>query len=77
MRSASAKSAEDSVLLGFFKRDLIELLERNPATGVKVVFRLAEVLGQRLKDTTDKITKLKTELRLIQGLEEKVKSNAG
>ena len=43
---------------------------------MKVVFRLAEVLGQRLKDTTDKITKLKTELRLIQGLEEKAKSNA-
>ena len=30
VRSASARSAEDSVLLGFFKPDLIELLERNP-----------------------------------------------
>jgi CRP/FNR family cyclic AMP-dependent transcriptional regulator len=77
IRSATARAAEETTLLGFFKPDLIELLERNPSTGVKVVFRLAEVLGQRLKDTTEKITKLKSELRLIHGLEERNKANEG
>lgn len=77
LRSATARATEETTLLGFFKPDLLELLERNPDTGVKVVFRLAEVLGQRLKDTTEKITRLKSELRLIQGLEERNKGHAG
>ncbi len=76
-RSATARAAEECLLLGFFKPDLMELLDRSPSTGVKVVFRLAEVLGQRLKDTTEKITRLKSELKLIQGLEERNKSHEG
>jgi CRP/FNR family transcriptional regulator, cyclic AMP receptor protein len=65
-RSASAVAAEDSVLIGFFKPDLIEILDRSPSTGVKIIFRLAEVLGRRLKETTDKIRQLKKELGSIQ-----------
>lgn len=61
-RSASAKVAEDSILIGFFKPDLMEILERSPTVGVKVVFRLAEVLGRRLKETTDKVSALKKEI---------------
>ncbi|MBK9293779.1 MAG: cyclic nucleotide-binding domain-containing protein [Oligoflexia bacterium] len=64
-RSATAVASEDTVLIGFFKPDLIEILERSPTTGVKVVFRLAEVLGRRLKETTEKITQLKKEIRVI------------
>jgi CRP/FNR family transcriptional regulator, cyclic AMP receptor protein len=69
-RSATATAAEDTVLVGFFKPDLLEVLERSSATGVKVVFRLAEVLGRRLKETTDKITQLKKEIRLLGELQE-------
>ncbi len=72
-RSATSIASEDTVLIGFFKPDLLEILERSPSTGVKVVFRLAEVLGRRLKETTEKITQLKNEIRLVtemQGLQE-------
>jgi CRP-like cAMP-binding protein len=69
-RSATSVASEDTVLIGFFKPDLLEILERSPSTGVKVVFRLAEVLGRRLKETTDKITQLKKEIRLISELQE-------
>lgn len=69
-RSATAVAAEDTVLIGFFKPDLLEILERSPATGVKVVFRLAEVLGRRLKETTEKISQLKKEIRLLAELQE-------
>lgn len=65
-RTASAVAATDAVLLGFFKPDLMEVLERNPATGVKVVFKLAEVLGRRLGETTDKISAIKKELKNIK-----------
>ncbi len=68
-RSATSIAAEDTVLIGFFKPDLLEILERSPSTGVKVVFRLAEVLGRRLKETTDKITQLKKEIRLVSELQ--------
>ena len=62
-RTATAIAAEDSTLLGFFKPDLLEILERQPATGVKILMRLSEVLGRRLKETTLKVTELKDDLR--------------
>lgn len=65
-RTATAVAAEESVLIGFFKPDLFEILERQPATGVKILLRLAEVLGRRLKETTLKVSELKDELRHLK-----------
>lgn len=62
-RTATAMAAGELVLLGFFKPDLAEIIERSPATGVKIVSRLAEVLGRRLKETADRFTELKRELQ--------------
>lgn len=58
-RSASATAHEDTVLIGFFKPDLVEIVERNASAGVKILLRLAEVLGTRLRQTTARITELK------------------
>jgi len=66
-RSASAIAAEDTILIGFFKPDLMEILERSPTSGIKIVFRLSEVLGRRLKETTDKISQLRKEIIALQG----------
>ena len=65
-RSAAAIASQDSTLIGFFKPDLMEILERNPRVGTKVVFRLAEVLGRRLRETTEKISQLKREMIQLQ-----------
>jgi CRP-like cAMP-binding protein len=65
-RSASAIASDDSALIGFFKPDLMEILDRSPATGIKIIFRLSEVLGRRLKETTEKISQLKREILNIQ-----------
>lgn len=62
-RTATAIAAQETLLIGFFKPDLFEILERQPATGVKILLRLAEVLGRRLKETTTKVSELKDELR--------------
>ena len=62
-RTATAIANEESQLIGFFKPDLFEILERQPATGVKILLRLSEVLGRRLKETTTKVTELKEQLR--------------
>ena len=58
IRTASATALERTVIIGFFKPDLIEILERKPAMGVKILFQLAAVLGRRLAETTEKITQL-------------------
>jgi CRP/FNR family transcriptional regulator, cyclic AMP receptor protein len=58
IRSASAVATERTVVIGFFKPDLMELLERKPDLGVKILFQLSIVLGRRLLETTEKITLL-------------------
>lgn len=64
-RTATAVASVETTLIGFFKPDLLEIVERNPSTGVKIVTRLAEVLGKRLKETTVKVTELKREMRRV------------
>lgn len=60
-RTASAYSQGPTTLIGFFKPDLLEIMERKPETGVKILFQLSKVLGRRLNETTDLITHLSKE----------------
>ena len=53
-RSATAVSITKSTLIGFFKPDLLQVIQRNPLTGNKISMRLAEILGKRLRETTEK-----------------------
>ena len=66
-RTASAVARDESVLIGFFKPDLNEVLARSPESGIKISLRLAEVLGRRLKETTEKVSELR---RAIKDLRE-------
>lgn len=59
IRTASAIALERTVVIGFFKPDLLEILERKPAMGVKILFQLSTVLGRRLLETTERITQIK------------------
>lgn len=63
-RSATGIAASETVLIGFFKPALLEITQRNPTAGVKILLRLGEVLGARLKETTARITELKRESRM-------------
>lgn len=62
-RTASATVHDETVLIGFFKPDLIEVVQRNPSAGVKILLRLGEVLGTRLHQTTARISEMKKALR--------------
>lgn len=62
-RSATALAATESILIGFFKPALLEISQRNPVAGVKILMRLGEVLGTRLKETTSRISELKREAK--------------
>jgi CRP-like cAMP-binding protein len=65
-RSATATAREDTSLIGFFKPALLEILERRPGVGVKIALRLGEVIGRRLKETTDRVSILEEQLTLLQ-----------
>ncbi len=75
-RTARAIAAEDSILLGFFKPDLNVILENHPAIGIKIAINLAEVIGRRLKSTTEKITQLRNEIKILSELQ-RVHENTG
>lgn len=62
-RTATATAADEVILLGFFKPDLSEITERNPRMAVKILSRLGEVLGRRLKETAERFSEVKRELK--------------
>lgn len=60
-RTASAFAQGPTTLVGFFKPDLLEIMERKPETGVKILFQLSKVMGRRLNETTELLTTLSKE----------------
>jgi CRP-like cAMP-binding protein len=62
-RTATATAHEETVLIGFFKPDLMEVISRNPNAGVKILLGLGKVLGTRLAETTAMIRVLKKKVK--------------
>ncbi len=60
-RSATVVAREDCELLGFFYPDLLQIIKKKPPVGNKILFRLGEVLGTRLRETNKKIISLISE----------------
>jgi len=58
LRSASAVAQQECELISFFKSDLLEVTNRNPTAGVKILLRLSEILGTRLRQTTTRLSEL-------------------
>ena len=54
-RSASAVAGEPSELIGLFRPDLLDLIERNPRLGVKIILPLLQLLGKRLRLTNERL----------------------
>ena len=65
-RTASAYADSASELIGFFKPDLLEIIERNPKLGVKIIMRIAEIIGARLRTTTSLISSKKYEIEKLK-----------
>lgn len=52
-RSASARAAEKTEALALFREDLNELIESYPAIAVKIMRKLAIIIGHRLKASNE------------------------
>jgi CRP/FNR family cyclic AMP-dependent transcriptional regulator len=63
-RSASAVSTTDCILLEIKRGDLLDLIERKPQMGVKILRRMAELLASRLRQSSQDVIRLSTALSI-------------
>ena len=69
-RSASAVCKTPCSLIGFFRPDLFEVIEKNSSLGVKIVLKLAEIVAERLRKTDQELSQLKGQIEGDQHAEE-------
>jgi CRP-like cAMP-binding protein len=65
-RSASVIAVTDANLIGFFRPDLFEIMEKSPGTGLKIVLKVAEMIGERLRNTNQELSKIRAELDALK-----------
>lgn len=61
-RSAGAICKTDCTLIGFFRPDLFDLIEKRSDLGVKIVLKLAEIVAERLRKTDKELSKVRSQL---------------
>ena len=62
-RSATCVVEGATELGGFFRSDLMDLVDRQPTTGTKIILRIAEVIAERLRQTNADLRLTKEELK--------------
>ena len=65
-RSATVIAVTDASLVGFFRPDLFEIMEKVPGTGLKIVLKVAEMIGERLRNTNQELSKLRAEFDAVK-----------
>ena len=61
-RSADAVAYTPCTLIGFFRPDLLDLLDRHPRLGGKIILELSRIIGARLRSSNAETQQLKTRL---------------
>lgn len=59
-RTASVIVRQPCRAVGFFRPDLLELIERNPRLGLKIVMRLSQMISLRLRQTNRLLKEART-----------------
>ena len=65
-RTAAAIAALETHMLGFFQPDLFGLMETNPRLGNKILFRLAQMIADRLRFSNLENQQLKYKLTSLE-----------
>ena len=66
-RSATVTASTDCALLELHQKDFLDLVTQNPAMGVKLLLRLAQLLSRHLRKTNQDVVKLTTALAVSLG----------
>jgi CRP/FNR family cyclic AMP-dependent transcriptional regulator len=69
-RSATAQARSACSLLCIFQPDMLDLVERNPQLGVKLLLALAQITGRRLIRLSDEAQALRQELAWVRAQQE-------
>ncbi|MDA0337227.1 MAG: cyclic nucleotide-binding domain-containing protein [bacterium] len=62
-RTASAVARAPTRAVGFFRPDLLELIERSPRLGLKIVMRLSHMISVRLRQTNRLLKETRDQVR--------------
>jgi CRP/FNR family transcriptional regulator, cyclic AMP receptor protein len=65
-RTASAIAVEPCKVIGFFRPDLLDLIESNPRLGLKIVMRLSQMISMRLRHTNRLLKETRLRMRQIE-----------
>jgi CRP/FNR family cyclic AMP-dependent transcriptional regulator len=65
-RTASAIAVEPCMVIGFFRPDLLDLIESNPRAGLKIVMRLSQMISVRLRQTNRLLKEARLRMRQIE-----------
>ncbi len=64
-RTASAYANEPCRIIGFFRPDLLELIESNPRLGLKIVMRLSQMISVRLRHTNQLLREARMRVKQV------------
>lgn len=65
-RTASALAVDPCNVIGFFRPDLLDLIESNPRLGLKIVMRLSQMISMRLRQTNRLLKDARLRMRQIE-----------
>ena len=65
-RTASAIAREPTKAVGFFRPDLLELIESSPRLGLKIVMRLSHMISVRLRHTNRLLKEARDRARAME-----------
>lgn len=58
-RSTSIVAAEPSDMIGFFRPDLMDLIETDPSLGFKILYRVSQIMTGRLNEVVESLRKVR------------------
>lgn len=64
-RSTSIVAVEPSDLVGFFRSDLMDLMQTDPRLGFKILYRLSQILWANLRDDIKHLRRIRSELEVL------------
>ena len=62
-RSSSIVAAEPCELIGFFRPDLMDLIQTDPRLGFKILYRLSQIMGKYLRGVVGDLRRARSRLR--------------
>ena len=75
--ATSILSAEQSVLVGFFRTDLVDLINTHPRMGFKILCRLAQIMSHRMQHAMTDLRKIRMTLMKMENTSQPPEEEVG